>query len=142
MPGATVPLGFPYPVAGDRLDTTLTTTIAQLAEALDDYLTSLAAVAPTAPAALALGAGFTGSIQYARRAGMVTVRIAISAASWPDAYNLASAALPAGFRPVFPIYGVGSSAGASRGFLIDTDGTIKAAGAGTTGIGGHATFPV
>lgn len=142
MPGATSPLGFPYPVAADRLDTTLTTTIPQLAEALDDYLSSLAAVAPTAPASLTLNAGFTGSVQYARRAGMVTVWVTIAAASWPAGYDLTTAPLPAGFRPPINTYCQGRFGSDVHGFTISTAGVIEADVAGTDGIFGHVTFAV
>lgn len=141
MPGTTSPLGFPYPVGADTLKETLTDTIPQLAEALDDYLSALSAVAGTGPSALTpLGSGWSGTVTYARRAGIVVAEIAVDKASWtgPDVVGT----FPVGFRPVFETHGFGEYNASPRTFYVTTSGELRASTNQTGGIRGQIVLAV
>lgn len=142
MTGATSPLGFPFPVPGDPMKN-LPATVQQLAEALDDYLAALAAVAGHNGSISAVnGWAVTGGgeMPLARRAGFVCIVLNITKASWNGGDLIAT--LPAGFRPPFRVYGQGEYNGAGRPINIDTDGTLRASMAQTTGIVGSIVYPV
>lgn len=145
MPGSTSPLGFPYPVEGDAL-TTWRTITQQLAEAVDDYMTALAAVAPADWTDLdPVAVDITGYCQYARRAGTVFVEIGLTIGAVGAASGVAiTDPLPAGFRPSRRIVRQVQGGGTLRGLYIDPDGALRVDFGGTasaTFFGGFA-FPV
>lgn len=145
MPGATSPLGFPYPVAGDALDTWRPIT-QQLAEAVDDYLAALSSIAPVNWTTLAFSApDLTGSVQYARRAGIVHVEMAMTLGVPGAASGAAlTVALPSGFRPAITIVRLVQGGGTGRGVYVDTGGVIRMDFGGASGatLYGGFSFPV
>lgn len=142
--GTTSPLNFPYPSVGDPL-TNWRTDLQLLAEALDDYLTALAAVAAVGYTDLTLNSGWTNvsgseKTQYARGAGHVTVALAALKANFSAGDSLGI--LPVGFRPPRPIRVAGSFNAAARFFTIGTSGAITSDATTTGGIVGHASFQI
>lgn len=154
MPGATVPLGFTYPVGSDPLNQ-YRTLWQQFAEQVDDYLAALAAVAPVAWTDVTLagtfahlgtaaGLGYTERSQYARGAGEVVLTLAQSKATASVA-NETICSVPVGFRPSRPIRFSGEYNATLRGAYILPDGNVKlssAYGAGSAGIVGTVSYRV
>lgn len=136
----TTPLGLPYPTGGD-LASQIPDHIQALAEALDDYLGGLSAVAPVGWTNVTL-TGWTGNGQYARRAGMVTIALEVTLGSFNPGDGIG--VMPVGLRPARTVRAVGEFNGAIRPFLVNTSGLIAVAGSGTQsgGIYGSITYPV
>lgn len=143
MPAYTTPLGFPYPIGSDAADQ-LRAIFQQHAEAVDDYLSSLAAVAPvawTAPSFTSGWANVSGELtRYARNAGLVTV--ALNAAKGTIGVGETIFILPVGFRPTIKIRGVAQYGNALRPFSVGTDGAVKSEIATSGGLQGAVTFNV
>lgn len=155
MPGSTSPLGFPYPQPSDSL-ADLRGFMQELAEAVDDYLSALSAVAGTTWTDVTLGSGFShldaaaglpGGVgersQYIRRAGMVTLCLAQTKGTTVTALDVI-ASVPAGFRPSRPVRVQGENAGNFRGAVVMPAGDVLATNTWSSAIGivGAITYAV
>lgn len=147
MTGSTSPLGFPYLTPADNLSD-LSEVMQQLAETVDDYLSSLSAVAPAAWVDITPGTGltgWTGTLSYARRAGMVTLNLEVLRAAFNPGDGILSAGqIPSGFRPGRGVHALGSFGTQIRPFRVNADGSVNVEGLGTQtdGIYGSVTYPV
>lgn len=138
--GTTSPLGIPYPDPGDPLSD-IQADMQALAEFVDDVITALSAVAAVGWTAATLGTGWTGTVEYARSAGMVTVELdGVTKASWSAGDVIAT--LPAGFRPSRTVHEMGELSGSTRPIQVTSAGEVQASAAGSGGIYGSITFPV
>jgi hypothetical protein len=144
MPGLTVPLNIPYPIAGDSLESAVQATPQALAEKINDLLNALAPVAAVPWTTLAMpGAWSAQNTAYARTAGMVSISISGTNGS-PIANGELLCTLPPNFRPsrIVPGWGYNSTSGAWFPFTVRTNGECRTAVAGTNGLFGMAVFPV
>lgn len=140
MTSYTNPLLIPYPDATDSLKAAVSTIQQAQAQKINDLLAALSAVAPTAPATLTLGSGWTGTVTYARRAGITVVVLAAVKASY--AINEVIATLPVGHRPAMITYASGQSGPNLRNFYVTTTGQITTNDANTNGIFGTVALAV
>lgn len=137
MVSYTTPLNIPKPDATDTVKAALVTVLPAMAEQIDDLITALSAVAPTAWADAPLATGWTGNVRYKRLAGIVVVNMPpVLKATWAVGDLIAT--FPVGFRPSEAQRGMGQSGGALRGVVVNPDGTLKSDF--NTGTGIYGTF--
>ncbi len=142
MPGYTDPLAIPYPVAGDTMRDAVSTIAQQAAEKVDDLLSAVPGVNPSARVNITAAAGWTvsGDAGVWRRAGMAHLHVRVTRngnTAWGASATIAT--VPVGYRPLAGVVyasGVVNSSGSSTPLFVTSAGDVVAVFAQPAGSSG------